>query len=129
MKDKFAVNAECMAAGLTVQETAETVDVAVSTAFRWRHRFLNAVVAQQPKAMEGLLEADAFLHSLKGQRKLPRPPRHCGGKAKKRGLSKEQVPVQVAIARGQRFTVDRAIPAMSGKEMVETLRPSHGNAS
>ncbi|MCY0856641.1 IS1595 family transposase [Cupriavidus sp. D39] len=125
MKDKFAVNAECMAAGLTVRETAETADVAVSTAYRWRHRFLNAVVAQQPKAVEGLLEADEtyFLHSLKGQRKLPRPPRHRGGKAKKRGLSKEQVPVLVAIARGQRFTADRVMPAMSGKELVETLRP------
>lgn len=125
MKDKFSVNAECMAAGLTVRETAELVDVSVSTAFRWRHRFLNAVVGQQPKAVEGLLEADEtyFLHSLKGQRKLPRKPRHRGGKAKKRGLSKEQVPVLVAIARGQRFTADRVMPSMSGKDLVDTLRP------
>ncbi|WP_421746730.1 IS1595 family transposase [Burkholderia glumae] len=125
MKDKFATNAECMAAGLTVRETAEMAGVAVSTAFRWRHRFLTAVVSHQPKEVEGLLEADEtyFLHSFKGQRKLPRPPRHRGGKAKKRGLSKEQVPVLVAIARGQRFTADRVMPCMSGQALVETLRP------
>lgn len=123
-KEKFAANSACMARRLTVRETAEECGIAVSTAFRWRHRFLQAVVPQQPSGVEGLLETDEtyFLYSRKGQRKLPEP-RKRGGRAKKRGLSKEQVPVLVAIARGQGFTADRVMkPGMKGKDLVEALR-------
>ena len=107
------------------RDTAADTGVAVSTAFRWRHRFLTAVVPQQPKALEGLLEVDEtyFLHSRKGERNLPREARKRGGKASKRGLSKEQVPVLIARARGQQHTADRVMPAMNGKELVATLRP------
>ena len=125
MKERFAKNAECMSKRMTVRETAAECDVSVSTAFRWRHRFLNAVVPQQPTGVEGLLEVDEtyFLHSLKGQRKLPRAARSRGGKAKRRGISREQVPVVVAIARGQGFTADRVFePGMKGKDLVEALR-------
>lgn len=125
MKERFAKNAECMSKRLTVRETAAECDVSVSTAFRWRHRFLKAVVPQQPVGVEGLLEVDEtyFLYSLKGQRKLPRDARSRGGKAKKRGISKEQVPVLVAIARGQGYTADRVFePGMKGKDVVEALR-------
>lgn len=139
-KHKLAQNAECMADSLTVRETAERLEVSVSTAFRWRHRFLRAIVSQQPRQVEGLLEVDEtyFLYSRKGQRKLDRPARKRGGKAKKRGLSKEQVPVVVAIARGQPFTADQVLPRMTGPALVEVLRPvvkpdtivcSDGNAS
>ena len=125
MKERFAKNAECMSQRLTVREVAAECGVSVSTAFRWRHRFLKAVVPQQPLGVEGLLEVDEtyFLHSRKGQRKLLRPARTRGGKAKKRGLSKEQVPVVVAIARGQRYTADRVFePGMKAKDLVEALR-------
>lgn len=125
MKQRFSVNTACMGQRMTVRQTAAECGVAVSTAFRWRHRFLTAIVAQQPTAVEGLLEADEtyFLLSMKGQRGLPRPARSRGGKAKKRGLSKEQVPVLVAIARGQGYTADRVMePGMKGKELVEVLR-------
>ena len=83
MKDRFAKNAECMSQRLTVREVAAECGVSVSTAFRWRHRFLKAVVPQQPLGVEGLLEVDEtyFLHSRKGQRKLLRPARTRGGTA------------------------------------------------
>jgi transposase-like protein len=124
-KERLAANAACMAAGMTIRDTAAETGVAVSTAFRWRHRFLTAVVSHQPKALEGLLEVDEtyFLHSRKGERNLPREARKRGGKASKRGLSKEQVPVLVARSRGQQYTADRVMPAMNGKELVATLRP------
>ncbi|QKV58171.1 MAG: helix-turn-helix domain-containing protein [Dechloromonas sp.] len=93
MKQRFSVNTACMGQRMTVRQTAAECGVAVSTAFRWRHRFLRAIVAQQPTAVEGLLEADEtyFLLSMKGQRGLPRPARSRGGKAK-RGLRRSKFP-------------------------------------
>ena len=48
------------------------------------------------------MEADetCFRHSRKGERNLDRKPRRRGGPARRRGLSREQVPVLVATARG-----------------------------
>ena len=45
-----------------------------------------------------------FLHSEKGSRKLNRPARKRGGKAAKRGLSDEHVPVLIARDRNKATT-------------------------
>ena len=52
---------------------------------------------QQSNKMNGIVEADEmyFLESFKGQRHVPRAARKRGGKAAKRGTSKEQIPVLV----------------------------------
>lgn len=47
-KERFFEQGECLAQGLTVREAAATLGVSVSTAFRLRHRFLQAVQAHQP---------------------------------------------------------------------------------
>ena len=75
--------------------------MAVSTAFRWRHRFL-AAARGGSGVLKGIVEADEtyMLESRKGTRKLGRKARRRGGKAKKRGLSREQVPVLMAVDRG-----------------------------
>src|SRR3954453_18085519 len=80
----------------------------VSTAFRWRHRFLTAPAASP--ILTGIVEADEtfVLLSYKGSRAWQRaeqgrpgaeaPDREArgrGGKATKRGLSHEQVPILV----------------------------------
>jgi transposase-like protein len=125
-KDKLAAHAACMAAQMTVRDTARELGVAVSTAFRWRHMALKAVINQQPVGVVGLVEADEtyFLHSMKGSRGISgRKSRSRGGKAKKRGLSKEQVPVLVAIARGRRIVADQVLPAMKGADLVAALKP------
>lgn len=41
---------------MTVRDGAE--EVGVDTALRWRHRFLEAAVAYQPREVAGLLEVD-----------------------------------------------------------------------
>lgn len=66
-----------MAAGLPLRETARIVGIALSTAFRWRHRFLQSVVAHQPEVIEEILEVDEtyFRISHKGQRGLDEPLR------------------------------------------------------
>ena len=123
-KELFLTQAECLAQGLSVRATAAKLGVSVSTAFRWRHRFLQEVVSQQPRQLSGLLEADEtyFLESQKGSRHLTRPARRRGGKASKRGLSKEQVPVLVGRLRGQPHIADKVLPVMNGVELVEALK-------
>lgn len=99
-KDRWLAFGGCLAAGETVRASAARCDLAVNTAFRWRHRFLQAT-RQAPQKLKGIVEVDEtyILESHKGQRKLGRKPRKRGGKASKRGLSCEQVPVLVAADR------------------------------
>lgn len=40
MANKHIEYAECMVEGLSVRKAAERMKISVSTAFRWRHRFL-----------------------------------------------------------------------------------------
>ena len=82
-----------------MRDTAAILGVNAKTAFRWRHRFLESLRAIQPESLSGVVEADEtfFRESFKGQRTgLPRPAKKRGTPAKKRGLSKEQIPVIVA---------------------------------
>ena len=74
--------------------------------------------------LQGIVEADEtfFLYSEKGNRKLTRKPRKRGGKAAKRGLSAEQVPVLVARDR-TKATTDYILPDRSEKSVTEVLKP------
>lgn len=94
----WAKNALCMAQAKSVRKTAEILGVHPSTAFRWRHKVLNAIRAQGKTRLAGVVEVDEtfVLYSEKGSRKLSRPARKRGGKAQKRGLSREQVCIVVA---------------------------------
>lgn len=96
-KGKWLTQAQALQEGLTLKQAAARLGVARSTAFRWRHRFLALPKSVQAQRLVGIAEADEtyFLHSCKGQRGLPRKPRRRGGKAARRGLSGEQVPVLV----------------------------------
>ena len=109
--------------GETVAVSAERCGVAGSTAFRWRHRFLQAVSGGVVK-LRGIVEADEtfVLASRKGERKLDRKPRKRGGRASKRGLSDEQIPVLVAADRSG-STVSAALPSVSADAIAAVLRP------
>lgn len=124
-KDRFHLQADCLARGLTVREAAAELGVAVSTAFRLRHRFLASVVAHQPRAVKGMLEADEtyMRKSQKGNRHLGRPARKRGFRAVgKGGLQKHLVPVLVSRVRGQRHTADQVLGAMTIPEATNALR-------
>ena len=97
-KEEWLEHAEAMIDGVSVAKAAERCNVHYTTAFRWRHRFLNSLSSDKPKAMTGIVEGDEMfvLKSFKGKRSdLPRPSRQRGGKAAKRGLSAEQIPIVV----------------------------------
>jgi transposase-like protein len=97
-KDKWERQADVLRQGLSVHRAADVLAVAPSTAFRWRHRFLQLPQNLKAQALQGVIEADEtyFLRSHKGQRVGARKARHRGGSAAKRGLSDEQEPVLVA---------------------------------
>src|SRR5271157_3837076 len=98
-KDRWLDQARALIEGESLAKTAERCRIHPSTAFRWRHRFLAALNLDKPKSLSGIVEADEtfILESLKGRRGgLARPARRRGGKAAKRGLSAEQIPVVVA---------------------------------
>src|SRR5271157_4330281 len=110
-------------AGETVAKAAERCKVAYTTAFRWRHRFLSALNLDKPPCLSGIVEADEtfILESFKGKRRdLPRAPRKRGGKAAKRGLSAEQIPVIVARDRTG-ATIDAVLPRLDAASITAAL--------
>jgi transposase-like protein len=123
-RELWAGHAQALADGISLRKVAARLDVHLSTAFRWRHRFLKAPKAVKPKVLEGTVEADEtyFLYSEKGSRKLDRPARKRGGKASKRGLSDEQVPVLIARDRNN-ATADEILPDRSAESLSTALKP------
>jgi transposase-like protein len=135
-KEEWLTFGACLAEGDTVKVSAERCGVAVSTAFRWRHRFLEAIETGHGK-LRGIVEADEtfVLESRKGDRvwkraregkpaadRPDRKARKRGGKAKKRGLSDEQVPVLIAADRSG-VTISAILPSVSGVTLTAALQP------
>ena len=115
MKEKWGAQTEAMIEGVSTAKAALRCGVHYTTAFRWRHRFLEALSGDKPKALTGIVEGDEtfILESFKGKRSgLPRKPRKRGGKSTKRGLSAEQIPVIVARDR-QGTTTDAVLAKLN----------------
>lgn len=98
-REQWLEHGRALVDGVSLRQVAERCDVALSTAFRWRHRHLAAPKAVQPVALAGIVEADEtyFLVSAKGSRKLVgRAARTRGGTASKPGLSDQHTAVLIA---------------------------------
>ena len=122
-KERWLSFGASLAKGETVKASAARCDVAVSTAFRWRHRFL-AAARSDSEVLKGIVEADEtyVLESRKGALGLGRKARRRGGKAKKRGLSREQVPVLMAADRSG-TTVSAVLPRVDAAALTAALAP------
>jgi transposase-like protein len=121
--DRWNDQAAALISGESLALAAKRCDVHPSTAFRWRHRFLAALNLDKPPSLSGLVEADEtfILESFKGKRTdLPRKSRKRGGKASKRGLSTEQIPVIVARDRTG-ATIDAVLPRLDAASMIAAL--------
>jgi transposase-like protein len=122
-KEQWGEHAEAMLEGTSVATAAERCNVDYTTAFRWRHRFLTSLSLDKPKSMTGIVEGDEMfiLESFKGKRSdMPRPPRQRGGKAVKRGLSSEQIPV-VVIRDRKGATFDAVLPKLDKASIAAAL--------
>lgn len=123
-KGKWLEQARALADGLTVHRAAEYLGVAASTAFRWRHRFLAVPRGVKPAVLAGVAEIDEtyVLESFKGRKIVGRKARKRGGKAAKRGLSREQIPVLVARDRSG-ATTDYVLTDSRKAAVMQVLRP------
>lgn len=101
--EKWTRHIQCMLEGLTLKQTAERLDISITTAFHWRHKVLAALrdlPADRP--LTGIVEADEtyFLESQKGDtNRICRARRKRGDRAKLRGVSRRQIAVLVAVDR------------------------------
>ncbi len=104
--------------GKSIRACAKDCGIAVPMSFRWRYRFLKADTTDKSLKLHGITEADKtyILESRKGSCELSRPAWKRGGKATKRGISSEQIPILVARDRFGR-TTDGVLPDLSAKSI------------
>ena len=123
-KDKWLDYMSSMIAGESIRKAAKDCGIHRTTSFRWRHRFLAMPKNQKDDLFQGIVEADEtyFLESFKGSRDLPRAPRKRGGKAEKRGLSLEQIPVMVVRDR-YGATTDSILQKVTAETVGAVLKP------
>jgi transposase-like protein len=110
--------------GISIDKTAESLDLAHSTVFNMRHKILNCLeqaIQNSHSQLEGVNEADEtyVLENSKG-RKFPenyhRKPRKHGAKATKAGISDEYVCVCTSIDNDNTCiatAINRAMPSKS----------------
>ncbi len=122
-KEQWLNFARTLTESLSVRAAAKRCNVTKNTSFHWRHRFLESQKNNQDQKLSGVGEIDEtfFLESFKGQKKLSRPARKRGGKAKKRGLSKEQIPVLIARDRHGHH-IDAVLPDRSTASISAVLK-------
>lgn len=124
-RGKWLDQASALRDGLVLREVAQRLNIALSTAHRWRHRFLAVPRTVQAQALRGIAEADEtyFLRSCKGQRHgLSRVARKRGGAAKQRGLGHEQVPVLIARDRAG-DTANFVLQSVTASAVGAVLKP------
>jgi len=125
-KGKWLDYCAALLASCPIRQSAERVDVHRNTAFRWRHRFLRWVKLDRPQCLTGIVEADEMflLESQKGSRNLDRPPRKRGGRAQRRGISRELDCILVARDRsGQTIDAVTGRGAVTVAQLTQHLLP------
>jgi transposase-like protein len=127
-RDRLLGQPQALIDGLSITNAAQKLEVARNTGFRWRHRFLGLPHQGKAGRLNGIVEADetCFLKSCKGQparrRALKRPPRARGGRASKRGMSREYDVVLVARDRSGGCT-DQIVQALDTVHLAVVLQP------
>lgn len=97
---------ECMMEGMSVRKTASICEINPVTAFRLRHKILDALQNMHKAVrLDGIVESDEtyFRVSYKGNHKqddfvMPREPRKRGNRVTKAGLSNEHVCIPCAVS-------------------------------
>jgi len=127
-RERWLDQSQVLIDGLSITRAAERLEVARSTAFRWRHRFLSLPQHVRAGQLAGIVEADetGILKSCKGQpgqrKALGRPARGRGGRASKRGLSDEHDIVLVVRDRSGACT-DQIVAGQDTAHLAAVLQP------
>jgi len=130
-KGKWLPYLELMLQGLSLRKIATQLHIHLSAAFYWRHKILLALSVKPMETLSGIIEADEtyVLESKKGKNSIKkteeRKARKRGGTAKKRGISREQVSILVAVDRnGEIFSEVAGYGRISSQD-VDNLLHSH----
>ena len=97
--EKWLEFVECELLGYSMRKTSDTVGIAVTTAWLWRHKLLGALKKSEAEVFKDILETDEtyFRENQKGNKKnVGRDAYKRGSPASRRGISREQVCVVVA---------------------------------
>jgi hypothetical protein len=131
-KARWLTHGAALKDGVSARQAAKACEVAVSTAFRWRHRFLKAGKTTPPGTLSGIVEADEtfFRRSFKSSRRWKAPraetPRKRATRSGKRGTPlDEMVPVLIARDRN-RNTGDAILANMTAATIRASLLPMLG---
>ncbi|MDR0239253.1 MAG: IS1595 family transposase [Deltaproteobacteria bacterium] len=116
-KELWLEYSKALADSMSLSKTAERCGIDRTTAFRWRHRFLQTP-SHNRAFCSGITEVDEtyFRESFKGKKLFHREPRKRGKDASVRGLSAEQIPVVVARDR-EGHTCDAVLRSRTAKEV------------
>lgn len=123
MKNKWLQQQDVLLQGLSVHRAAAALEVAATTAFRWRHRFLRLAQAVKATELCGVVEADEtfFLRSCKGQRP-GRKARKRGGRVSREARGMDLIAILVARDRSG-ATADFLVEAVSKACLSQALKP------
>ena len=123
MKAKWLHQQDVLLQGLSVNKAAAALKVAATTAFRWRHRFLQLTQSVKAPELTGVVEADEtfFLRSSKGQHP-GRAARKRGGRASRKDRGMDLVPILVVRDRSG-ATADFLLDSVSKACVSEALKP------
>jgi transposase-like protein len=137
-KERWLSHGTALRDALSVRKTAEVCDVAVSTAFRWRHRFLRTAKTKQPSQLSGIVEADEtfFRRSFKGSRRWKKPApdaapparkaRHRATKPGRRGTPLDELVPVLIVRDRERTTGDAILDDLTARTIGANLRPMLG---
>ncbi|WP_309680480.1 IS1595 family transposase [Polaromonas sp.] len=119
-RERWLRYGQALIEGVSVRQAGQSCGVDKNTAFRWRHRFLEAAATHRAEHEGGIVEADEtfFLESFKGQRKLPRPARKRAGV----GAHWEHIAVLVVRDRSGQ-TADFRLDKLDAHHIAAVLRP------
>lgn len=123
-RDAWFAYAQALVDRLPLRKAAKRVGIALDTAFRWRHRFLEKPQDMKPARVEGVVEADEtfILKSQKGARGVVgRKPRKRGGKAAKPGLSTDEHDCILVVRDRHAATTDALLPDLEGSTFAAVL--------
>lgn len=105
----------------SLDKIKEELQINKKTAFDWRHKILSSIEETDKDSFTGITESDEtfLLLSEKGKRTLSRKGRKRGAKAKKRGMSDEQVAVIVTADRAGQYELSVATLGRIKKKDIE----------
>jgi transposase-like protein len=127
-RERWLSQTQALIDGLSITKAAQQLEVARSTAFRWRHRFLALPHHVKAGHFSGIVEADetCLLKSHKGQRRQRREQgrkaRSRGGRATLRGMSVEHDIILVVRDRSG-ACADQIVQALDTAHLAAVLQP------